>query len=203
MLHRLQRVRSRGEYFISEATLDTGGRLFAFTLEFAGNPILCALHQLLAFDLRSAGQRGSALSGLVPHNLSCRDDHTDVHPGPQPSQQLDGNVHRLLSRILALHAPPKTKQTLDILWAGASAFVENADRPGDLNQALIELGSTVCKVRDPSCDACPLQSYCAAYAASRCVGPRGNTGGTEDDSASEDARVNVSTWTNTGSRLRR
>ncbi|KAM5533579.1 hypothetical protein V8D89_012795 [Ganoderma adspersum] len=107
---------------------------------------------------------------------------------------LDGNVHRLLSRILALHAPPKAKRTLDILWAGADAFVQDADRPGDLNQALIELGATVCKVRDPSCDACPLQRHCAAYAAaSRRVGePRGNTGGTEDEdnSASKGGRVN-------------
>jgi len=31
-------------------------------------------------------------------------------------RQLDGNVHRLLSRVLALHAPPKAKATLDILW---------------------------------------------------------------------------------------
>ncbi|KAI8986706.1 DNA glycosylase [Trametes punicea] len=76
---------------------------------------------------------------------------------------LDGNVHRLLSRVLALHAPPKAKQTLDVLWAGASAFVEGAERPGDVNQALIELGSTVCKVRDPACSSCPLQSWCAAY----------------------------------------
>ncbi|RPD65729.1 DNA glycosylase [Lentinus tigrinus ALCF2SS1-7] len=76
---------------------------------------------------------------------------------------LDGNVHRLLSRVLALHAPPKAKQTLDVLWAGASAFVPDADRPGDVNQALIELGSTVCKVREPSCGVCPLQQWCAAY----------------------------------------
>ncbi|KAL6298669.1 DNA glycosylase [Sparassis latifolia] len=76
---------------------------------------------------------------------------------------LDGNVHRLLSRVLALHAPPKAKQTLDVLWAGATALVEGSTRPGDLNQALIELGSTVCKVRDPHCSACPLRAWCRAY----------------------------------------
>ncbi|KAI0634857.1 DNA glycosylase [Trametes polyzona] len=76
---------------------------------------------------------------------------------------LDGNVHRLMSRLLALHASPKAKQTLDVLWAGASAFVKDADRPGDVNQALIELGSTVCKVRDPACLSCPLRPWCAAY----------------------------------------
>jgi len=35
--------------------------------------------------------------------------------------------------------------------------------PGDINQALIELGSTVCKVREPNCDSCPLQTWCSAY----------------------------------------
>ncbi|KAI5986914.1 DNA glycosylase [Pisolithus albus] len=80
---------------------------------------------------------------------------------------LDGNVHRLLSRFLALHAPPKGKQTLDILWAGATAFVENSSRPGDINQALIELGSTVCKVREPACSGCAISSWCQAYGRTR------------------------------------
>ncbi|KAF9523248.1 DNA glycosylase [Crepidotus variabilis] len=88
---------------------------------------------------------------------------------------LDGNVHRLLSRVLALHANPKAKGTLDILWAAAAAMVESQDHTpliqdgnqpqyaGDINQALIELGSTVCKVRDPDCGSCPLQSWCSAF----------------------------------------
>ncbi|KAK0500756.1 DNA glycosylase [Armillaria luteobubalina] len=87
---------------------------------------------------------------------------------------VDGNVHRLLSRLLALHASPKTTTTLNILWAAATALVqtENSESddsmvrnryPGDINQALIELGSTVCKVCAPDCEQCPLQSQCAAY----------------------------------------
>jgi A/G-specific adenine glycosylase len=76
---------------------------------------------------------------------------------------LDGNVQRLLSRVLALHVSPKAKKTLDILWDGAEAMVEGSDRPGDVNQALIELGSTVCKVRDPICESCPLSDGCRAY----------------------------------------
>ncbi|KAF7350430.1 J domain-containing protein [Mycena venus] len=86
---------------------------------------------------------------------------------------LDGNVNRLLSRFLALHAPPKAKATLDILWDAASAMVQglgssstgstSTEYPGDINQGLIELGSTVCKVRDPSCASCPLRTWCAAY----------------------------------------
>ncbi|KAF8189844.1 DNA glycosylase [Mycena galopus ATCC 62051] len=82
---------------------------------------------------------------------------------------LDGNVNRLLSRFLALHAPPKAKATLDILWNAATAMVHDlgstCERPGDINQALIELGSTVCKVRDPSCASCPVRTWCSAYTA--------------------------------------
>ncbi|KAK0233868.1 DNA glycosylase [Armillaria fumosa] len=75
---------------------------------------------------------------------------------------VDGNVHRLLSRLLALHASPKAATTLNILWAAATALVQT-ENSGDVNQALIELGSTVCKVRAPDCEQCPLQSQCAAY----------------------------------------
>lgn len=76
---------------------------------------------------------------------------------------LDGNVHRLLSRVLALHASPKAKKTLDLLWSAAEAMVEDSSQPGDINQALIELGSTVCKVKDPICGSCPMKDGCGAY----------------------------------------
>ena len=76
---------------------------------------------------------------------------------------LDGNVNRLLSRILALHASPKAKTTLNVLWDAAEAIVKGSMNPGAVNQALIELGSTVCTPRDPKCDVCPIQSHCAAY----------------------------------------
>lgn len=76
---------------------------------------------------------------------------------------LDGNVHRLLSRFTALHAQPKSKRTLDVLWTGAESFIKQSERPGDINQALIELGSTVCAVRDPVCSDCPLRLWCKAY----------------------------------------
>ncbi|KZT41603.1 DNA glycosylase [Sistotremastrum suecicum HHB10207 ss-3] len=78
---------------------------------------------------------------------------------------LDGNVHRLLSRLLALYASTKSKATLDVLWDAAKAFVDDkdCDFPGDVNQALIELGSTVCRVKNPICDSCPLRDGCCAY----------------------------------------
>lgn len=55
---------------------------------------------------------------------------------------------------------------MSLARAAATSLVESpgADRPGDLNQALIELGSTICKPRDPACDTCPVHSSCGAYA---------------------------------------
>ncbi|CAE6510542.1 unnamed protein product [Rhizoctonia solani] len=91
---------------------------------------------------------------------------------------LDGNVQRLLSRALALYANPKSKQALDILWGGATALVgapidTNTDSagalPGNINQALIELGSTVCRPAAPSCGECPLSAGCAANEISKPV----------------------------------
>ncbi|KAH8998009.1 DNA glycosylase [Lactarius akahatsu] len=75
---------------------------------------------------------------------------------------LDGNVSRLISRFLAIHAPPKSKASLDLLWKGAQAIVEGATCAGDVNQALIELGSTVCKPLKPDCGSCPLRPWCRA-----------------------------------------
>ena len=63
--------------------------------------------------------------------------------------------------------PRKAKSTLDVLWSAATKMVEGAERPGDTNQALIELGSTVCKVREPLCDRCPLRPWCKAYELSK------------------------------------
>ncbi|KDQ60186.1 hypothetical protein JAAARDRAFT_56149 [Jaapia argillacea MUCL 33604] len=73
------------------------------------------------------------------------------------------SLYPSLTRVLALHAQPKAKQTSNVLWAAATAMVEGSDKPGDLNQAMIEVGSTVCKVRDPSCSSCPIRPHCRGY----------------------------------------
>ena len=77
---------------------------------------------------------------------------------------MDGNVERLLSRVLAIRAPPKSKATLDLLWAAATRIVANSPNPGAINQALIELGSTVCTPLNPKCGGCPIKAECTAYA---------------------------------------
>ncbi len=80
-----------------------------------------------------------------------------------PAPLLDGNVIRVFARLLDL-ADDVTQTTVkNQLWQVAEAWLSH-DRPGDYNQALMELGRTVCKPRNPLCGDCPLQSQCRAYA---------------------------------------
>jgi A/G-specific adenine glycosylase len=76
---------------------------------------------------------------------------------------VDGNVRRLFARWFDEPAPSDAD-----LWARAEALVQG-ERPGDLNQALMELGATVCTPRSPRCGECPVERHCGARA-------RGTTG---------------------------
>jgi A/G-specific adenine glycosylase len=67
---------------------------------------------------------------------------------------LDGNVARVLARL-------SLREDREQLWALAASLVPE-DAPGDFNQAMMELGATVCLPRAPSCLACPVRKYCAA-----------------------------------------
>ena len=81
----------------------------------------------------------------------------------RPEPVVDGNVARVLSRIHGLRADPKTPAGQARLWAEAERLVRGRS-PGDLNQALMELGATVCTPRAPRCPACPARNLCAAHA---------------------------------------
>jgi len=72
---------------------------------------------------------------------------------------VDGNVARIMARLAALPTPlPKARAAI----AAAAAALVPADRPGDFAQALMDLGATVCRPRNPDCPACPLSADCAA-----------------------------------------
>ena len=72
---------------------------------------------------------------------------------------LDGNVVRVLARLAA--RPGRGAAELRLLEQAARRLVAG-DRPGDLNQALMELGATICTPRQPDCKACPLSRSCTA-----------------------------------------
>jgi A/G-specific adenine glycosylase len=74
---------------------------------------------------------------------------------------MDGNVERVLSRVLALGEDPKSGGARRKLLAAAAELLDPA-RPGDSNQALMELGATLCSPRRPQCLLCPLLSGCRA-----------------------------------------
>lgn len=76
---------------------------------------------------------------------------------------VDGNVVRVLCRLLGLRGDPARAPLKADLWTVAAALVPG-DRPGDFNQALMELGATVCLPRSAQCEACPLAARCVARA---------------------------------------
>ncbi|MEL6398812.1 MAG: A/G-specific adenine glycosylase [Cyanobacteria bacterium J06607_6] len=78
----------------------------------------------------------------------------------QPVAILDGNVKRVLARLIALRTPPS--KTLNQLWLLSERLLP-ADHPRDFNQALMDLGATLCTRHRPACLLCPWQSACAAY----------------------------------------
>lgn len=79
----------------------------------------------------------------------------------EPVPVLDGNVIRVLSRLTDLPADVTTTPTKKQLWQLAGELVP-ADRPGDYNQALMELGQTICLPQNPRCLLCPLRQECLA-----------------------------------------
>jgi A/G-specific adenine glycosylase len=79
---------------------------------------------------------------------------------------VDGNVARVFSRLFAIDTPLDAALTQKRLWALAEQMVQGA-RPGALNQALMELGATVCSKAAPSCGRCPVAAHCQAYASGR------------------------------------
>jgi len=84
----------------------------------------------------------------------------------RPLPVLDGNVARVLSRQFALPVNARTAAGARRLWALAAALVPMR-HPGDWNQALMELGATVCLPREPRCGACPVAKSCRARALGR------------------------------------
>ena len=96
----------------------------------------------------------------------------------QPAPILDGNVIRVLTRLLALAGDPRARPLQDLLWSRARELVVASDGLDDvpmpwggvlgacsaLNQSLMELGATVCLPKEPRCAGCPLAVRCRARA---------------------------------------
>lgn len=79
----------------------------------------------------------------------------------RPEPVVDGNVARVFSRLLGIREDIRQSRTMDRLWQEARALTPGP-RPGDLNQAIMELGAIVCTPRTPCCQNCPLRRRCNA-----------------------------------------
>jgi len=70
----------------------------------------------------------------------------------EPVAVLDGNVKRVIGRLGRIRSAGE-------LWNAAEVLLDR-NRPGDFNQAMMELGALVCLARQPLCSNCPIQSFC-------------------------------------------
>ena len=75
---------------------------------------------------------------------------------------LDGNVMRVFARLTDLPDDVSETATRARLWELAAEWLP-AERPGDYNQALMELGQRICRPKTPDCPNCPLQAHCRAF----------------------------------------
>jgi A/G-specific adenine glycosylase len=78
-----------------------------------------------------------------------------------PAALVDGNVARVLARLFAIDVDVKKGPGLKRTWALAEQLVAGPE-PGTLNNALMELGATVCVPREPRCKVCPVHEACVA-----------------------------------------
>ena len=81
----------------------------------------------------------------------------------QDEAVLDGNVTRVLCRVFRITAPPKEVGTQKRLWRLARALLPSG-KAGRFNEALMDLGATVCVPRGPRCEACPVGRWCESRA---------------------------------------
>jgi A/G-specific adenine glycosylase len=74
---------------------------------------------------------------------------------------IDGNVERVVTRLLRLGGSPREKKLAGRLRQLMGDWIP-AERAGDFNQAMMELGATVCTPSSPRCESCPLRGVCEA-----------------------------------------
>ena len=79
----------------------------------------------------------------------------------QPAATLDGNIRRVLSRVFNVSEDARSPAGQRQLWSLAAGQLP-IDRPGDYNQALMDLGATICTPQAPDCAVCPLTTTCQA-----------------------------------------
>jgi len=119
-----------------------------------------------AKNLHATAKRLATLKKISPDDLS---DCPGIGPYTYaaigsiafgaPLPVVDGNVNRVVARLLMLPASPKEKAGREVIEAWQARNL-TPEAPGDWNQALMELGATVCLPGQPDCGTCPLRAVC-------------------------------------------
>ncbi|MCG9127926.1 A/G-specific adenine glycosylase [Candidatus Poribacteria bacterium] len=80
----------------------------------------------------------------------------------QPYAAVDGNIKRVLSRLFLMDNPVNDSSSSKVFQEQADLLLDR-NEPGCFNQAMMELGATVCRPQSPACVVCPVNAYCKAY----------------------------------------
>ncbi len=84
----------------------------------------------------------------------------------KPYPVVDGNVKRVLARLLVIKDPVNKASSVNHFKEVAGTLLDQK-RPGTFNQAMMELGAVVCRPQQPLCDICPVPKICRAYQAGK------------------------------------
>ncbi len=80
----------------------------------------------------------------------------------EPRAVMDGNVRRVVCRLFRYEKQVHTQKARETLQ-GFADWLLSPEHPGDFNQAMMELGATICTPRKPKCLLCPVVAYCRAH----------------------------------------
>lgn len=83
-----------------------------------------------------------------------------------PFAAVDGNIKRVLARLFMMNAPINDASSIKLFQQKANDLLD-VKEPGLFNQAMMELGATVCRPQSPTCLVCPVNTFCNAFQAKR------------------------------------
>ncbi|MBI1923740.1 A/G-specific adenine glycosylase [Candidatus Poribacteria bacterium] len=83
-----------------------------------------------------------------------------------PYAVVDGNVKRVLARLFLIDTPINQAASARV-FRGKADLLLDGDAPGNFNQAMMELGATICRPQSPLCMVCPVNLFCSAFQTAR------------------------------------
>lgn len=120
-----------------------------------------AAQQLVAAGEATLPQTVTALQALPGIGMYTAGAIASIAFG-QSEALVDGNVKRVFARLFSLDVPMNTPAGNELVWQYARQLVPS-EYAGEYNQALMDLGATICLPKTPLCEQCPLRHVCQAY----------------------------------------